>query len=194
MLNPRLGPVLDASAVPGPDQVLSRDELYSLICTTLAARLRLGELPEAESLTALLELAAEPRKTSEYIPPEEAFGADMVMLGYQYLYNARSLAEAEAAAGCELWPVGAPTADGACGSAARTPISWAVSAAYAETGEVDEMDGAVAIQGLCSFRVSGIKGQWATIVGLPVLAVAQRLMEGGSIAPRHCLGTNPLSK
>lgn len=57
------------------------------------------------------------------------------MLGYQYLYNASSLAEAEAAAGCELWPVGAPTADGACGSAARTLISWAVSAAYAENGD-----------------------------------------------------------
>lgn len=101
--------IIDLDSKISPDQVLSRDELYSLICTTLAAQLRLGELPEAESLTALLELAAEPRKTSEYIPPEEAFGADMVMLGYQYLYNARSLAEAEAAAGCELWPVGAPT-------------------------------------------------------------------------------------
>ena len=127
--------IIDLDSKISPDQVLSRDELYSLICTTLAAQLRLGELPEAESLTALLELAAEPRKTSEYIPPEEAFGADMVMLGYQYLYNARSLAEAEAAAGCELWPVGAPTADGACGSAARTLISWAVSPAYAENGD-----------------------------------------------------------
>lgn len=127
--------IIDLDSKISPDQVLSRDELYSLICTTLAARLRLGELPEAESLTALLELAAEPRKTSEYIPPEETFGADMVMLGYQYLYNARSLAEAKAAAGCELWPVGAPTADGACGSAARTLISWAVSAAYAENGD-----------------------------------------------------------
>ena len=66
--------------------------------------------------------------------------------------------------------------------------------AYAATGECDDKAGSYAIQGLGSFLVSGIKGQWATIVGLPVLAVAQRLMEGGSIAPRHCLGTNPLSK
>ena len=66
--------------------------------------------------------------------------------------------------------------------------------AYAATGECDDKAGSYAIQGLGSFLVSGIKGQWATIVGLPVLAVAQRLMGGGSIAPRHCLGTNPLSK
>ena len=66
--------------------------------------------------------------------------------------------------------------------------------AYAATGECDDKAGSHAIQGLGSFLVSGIKGQWATIVGLPVLAVAQRLMAGGSIAPRHCLGTNPLSK
>lgn len=66
--------------------------------------------------------------------------------------------------------------------------------AYAATGECDDKAGSYAIQGLGSFLVSGIKGQWATIVGLPVLAVAQRLMAGGSIAPRHCLGTNPLSK
>ena len=66
--------------------------------------------------------------------------------------------------------------------------------AYTATGECDDKAGSYAIQGLGSFLVSGIKGQWATIVGLPVLAVAQRLMAGGSIAPRHCLGTNPLSK
>ena len=66
--------------------------------------------------------------------------------------------------------------------------------AYAATGECDDKAGSYAIQGLGSFLVSGIKGQWATIVGLPVLAVAQRLMAGGSIAPRHCSGTNPLSK
>ena len=60
--------------------------------------------------------------------------------------------------------------------------------AYTATGECDDK------AGLGSFLVSGIKGQWATIVGLPVLAVAQRFMDGGSIAPRHCLGTNPLSK
>lgn len=66
--------------------------------------------------------------------------------------------------------------------------------AYTATGECDDKAGSYAIQGLGSFLVSGIKGQWATIVGLPVLAVAQRFMAGGSIAPRHCLGTNPLSK
>ena len=55
--------IIDLDSKISPDQVLSRDELYSLICTTLAAQLRLGELPEAESLTALIELAAEPTRT-----------------------------------------------------------------------------------------------------------------------------------
>ena len=41
--------------------------------------------------------------------------------------------------------------------------------AYAATGECDDKAGSYAIQGLGSFLVSGIKGQWATIVGLPVL-------------------------
>ena len=53
--------------------------------------------------------------------------------------------------------------------------------AYAATGECDDKAGSYAIQGLGSFLVSEIKGQWSTIVGLPVLAVAQRLMAGGSI-------------
>ena len=48
--------------------------------------------------------------------------------------------------------------------------------AYAATGECDDKAGSYAIQGLGSFLVSRIKGQWETIVGLPVLAVAQRLM------------------
>lgn len=127
--------ILDLGSKIGPDQILSRGELYSMICTTLAARLRLGEPPEVEGLTALLELAAEPVEKGEYIPPAEAFGADSVMLSYQYLYNVRTLAEVEAAAGCELWPAGAPTADGACGSEAQSLMSWAVSAAYAENGD-----------------------------------------------------------
>ena len=54
--------------------------------------------------------------------------------------------------------------------------------AYTATGECDDKAGSYAIQGLGSFLVSGIKGQWATIVGLPVLAVAQRFMAGGSIS------------
>ena len=56
--------------------------------------------------------------------------------------------------------------------------------AYAATGECDDKAGSYAIQGLGSFLVSGIKGQWATIVGLPVLAVAQRFMEGGGIGTK----------
>lgn len=56
--------------------------------------------------------------------------------------------------------------------------------AYAATGECDDKAGSYAIQGLGSFLVSGIKGQWATIVGLPVLAVAQRLMDGGGIGTK----------
>ena len=53
--------------------------------------------------------------------------------------------------------------------------------AYAATGECDDKAGSYAIQGLGSFLVSEIRGQWATIVGLPVLAVAKRLLEGGGI-------------
>ena len=57
--------------------------------------------------------------------------------------------------------------------------------AYAATGECDDKAGSYAIQGLGSFLVSGIKGQWATIVGLPVLAVAKRLMEEGGIGTKQ---------
>lgn len=41
--------------------------------------------------------------------------------------------------------------------------------AYAATGECDDKAGSYAIQGLGSFLVSGIKGQWATIVASPYL-------------------------
>lgn len=56
--------------------------------------------------------------------------------------------------------------------------------AYAATGECDDKAGSYAIQGLGSFLVSEIKGQWATIVGLPILSVAKRLMDGGGIGEK----------
>lgn len=54
--------------------------------------------------------------------------------------------------------------------------------AYVATGECTDKAGSYAIQGKGAFLVSGIKGQWTTIVGLPVLDVAQRLLAGGAIA------------
>ena len=54
--------------------------------------------------------------------------------------------------------------------------------AYVATGECADKAGSYAIQGKGAFLVAGIKGQWTTIVGLPVLDVARRLLEGGAIA------------
>lgn len=47
---------------------------------------------------------------TEYLGPSAAFGEDREMLGYMYLNSARTIAETERQAGCELWPVGMPTA------------------------------------------------------------------------------------
>ncbi len=85
---------------------------------------------------------------------------------------------------CLVWP-GRRT-DTFCAAAEVTFAAWPeeVLRAYAATGEGDDKAGSYAIQGLGSFLVSAISGQWATIVGLPVLDVAQRLVDGGAIAAR----------
>lgn len=57
------------------------------------------------------------------------------MLGYMYLNSARTIAETERQAGCELWPVGMPTADGSCGSLAKAWLSFGVCASEAENGD-----------------------------------------------------------
>lgn len=119
----------------GPGQVLSRGGLAWNIFTALAAQLSRGDEPDAQELTELLSLAAEPVPDTEYLAPAEAFGEDREMLAYMYLYNARTLAEAEQQAGCGLWPVGAPTSDGSCGSLAKAWLSYGVCAAGAENGD-----------------------------------------------------------
>lgn len=85
---------------------------------------------------------------------------------------------------CIVWDNGPETF---CDTAGVSFASWPepVLSAYAATGECDDKAGAYAIQGLGSFLVSGIRGQWPTIVGLPVLELAGRLLAGGAIAPRQ---------
>ena len=72
---------------------------------------------------------------TEYLGPSAAFGEDREMLGYMYLNSARTIAETERQAGCELWPVGMPTADGSCGSLAKAWLSFGVCASEAENGD-----------------------------------------------------------
>lgn len=88
---------------------------------------------------------------------------------------------------CLVWLDGdAPRTDLFYDAADVTFAAWPenVLRAYAATGECDDKAGAYAIQGLGTFLVSGIKGQWSTIVGLPVQEVARRLLEGGGIEAR----------
>lgn len=59
----------------------------------------------------------------------------------------------------------------------------AALAAYVATGEPRDKAGAYAIQGQGAFLVSGIQGSWATVVGLPVGLLAQRLLHHGLVTP-----------
>ena len=90
---------------------------------------------------------------------------------------------------CLIWlnRAAAPRTDLFCDAAEVTFAAWPenVLRAYAATGECDDKAGSYAIQGLGTFLVSEIKGQWSTIVGLPVQEVAKRLLEGGGIAVRE---------
>lgn len=116
-------------------QILSRGGLADSIFSALAAQLSRGDELDGDELATLLSLAAEPVADTEYLEPSAAFGEDREMLGYMYLYNARTLAETELQAGCELWPVGMPTADGSCGSLARAWLTFGVCASEAENGD-----------------------------------------------------------
>lgn len=90
---------------------------------------------------------------------------------------------------CLVWLDREPRTEVFHDAADVTFAEWpeSVLRAYAATGECDDKAGSYAIQGLGSFLVSEIRGQWATIVGLPVLAVAKRLAEGGGIKERSLL-------
>lgn len=59
----------------------------------------------------------------------------------------------------------------------------ATLAAYVATGEPRDKAGAYAIQGQGAFLASGIQGSWATVVGLPVGLLAQRLLRHGLVTP-----------
>ena len=63
------------------------------------------------------------------------------------------------------------------------PWPEAILRAYVATGESMDKAGAYAVQGKGAFLISRIRGQWSTIVGLPVLPVTARLLRGGAILP-----------
>lgn len=127
--------VIDLTRHVGEGQILSRGGLAGHVFTSLAAQLSRGDELSTEELTALLSLAAEPVEDTEYLEPSAAFGEDREMLGWIYLDSARKIAETERQAGCELWPVGMPTADGSCGSLAKAWLTFGVCAAGAESGD-----------------------------------------------------------
>ena len=129
------GDVVDLGQHIAAGQILSRGGLAGNAFTALSAQLSRGDELDGDELTTLLSLAAEPVEKTEYLGPSAAFGEDREMLGYMYLYNARTLAETELQAGCELWPVGMPTADGSCGSLAKAWLTFGVCASEAENGD-----------------------------------------------------------
>lgn len=63
------------------------------------------------------------------------------------------------------------------------PWPSAVLRAYVRTREPDDKAGAYAIQGQGAFLVERVEGSWSTVVGLPVTALAQILLEQGLISP-----------
>lgn len=86
---------------------------------------------------------------------------------------------------CLIWlsPNEEPRVDLFHDAAKVTFAQWPedVLRAYVATGECDDKAGSYAMQGLGTFLVERITGQWSTIVGLPVEPVARRLMEGGGV-------------
>lgn len=91
---------------------------------------------------------------------------------------------------CIVWPENEGRGSECfCDAAEVTFAQWPeeVLRAYAATGECDDKAGSYAIQGLGSFLVSRIRGQWSTIVGLPVLEVVRRLLAGGAAGARDAV-------
>ncbi len=89
---------------------------------------------------------------------------------------------------CLLWPDASDrTVECFHDAATVTFAPWpeAVLRAYVATGEGMDKAGAYAIQGRGSFLVSRINGLWSTIVGLPILPVAEHLLGKGAICPRE---------
>lgn len=63
----------------------------------------------------------------------------------------------------------------------RWPVS--VLQAYVDTGEPDDKAGAYAIQGQGAVLVERVEGSWSTVVGLPVTALAQVMINRGLMQP-----------
>ncbi len=63
------------------------------------------------------------------------------------------------------------------------PWSKEILRNYAQCGEPLDKAGAYAIQGQGAFLVDKIVGSWSTVVGLPVTALVQKLLEHEVIAP-----------
>lgn len=63
------------------------------------------------------------------------------------------------------------------------PLSPAEIAAYAATGEGMDKAGAYAIQGIGSFLVDRIDGDYFNVVGLPVSKVVRALVSAGALPP-----------
>lgn len=63
------------------------------------------------------------------------------------------------------------------------PWPDAVLRAYVRTHEPDDKAGAYAIQGQGAFLAERVEGSWSTVVGLPVSALAQILLDQGLMAP-----------
>ena len=62
---------------------------------------------------------------------------------------------------------------------------WPMSVlqAYVDTGEPNDKAGAYAIQGQGAVLVERVEGSWSTVVGLPVTALAQVMMDRGLMLP-----------
>lgn len=93
---------------------------------------------------------------------------------------------------CLIGPAHACSAEARSGpdlfhdSAEVTFAAWPqdVLRAYAATGEPLDKAGAYAVQGAGAFLISGLRGSWSTVVGLPLEPVIRLLLRRGVIAPR----------
>ncbi|THB70669.1 MAG: septum formation protein Maf [Desulfovibrio sp.] len=67
-----------------------------------------------------------------------------------------------------------------------TMFPWAEDAirAYAATGEPLDKAGGYGIQGKGGFLVSGVRGSYHNVVGLPLVRVLEVLVEWGAVVPR----------
>lgn len=87
---------------------------------------------------------------------------------------------------CLVWPEGKGfRTETFSETAAVTFAPWpeTVLAVYVRTGEGRDKAGSYAVQGRGAFLISRIEGCWSTVVGLPVQALAARLLDAGIMEP-----------